>query len=165
MLSTLKMLKRLLLRLEEGLLVLMLSAMILLASWQILMRNLFDSGLFWADPALRMMVLWLALLGAIAATHDDRHIRIDLFSRFLNNRGKRWVHSINDLFSGAVCGVIAWQGARLVYFEWQDGSVIFGGLPAWLGELIIPFGFGVMAIRLLFSAPLRLTRREQPCSS
>jgi TRAP-type C4-dicarboxylate transport system permease small subunit len=163
MLSLIKKLKHLLIRLEEGLLVLMLSAMILLASWQILIRNLFDSGLFWADPALRILVLWLALLGAIAATHDDRHIRIDLLSRFLSPRGKRWVHSINDLFSGAVCGVIAWHGGRLVYFEWQDGSQLFGSLPAWLGELIIPLGFGIMALRLLISAPLRLTRREQPC--
>lgn len=163
MLFVLKQLKNLLVRLEEGLLVLMLSAMILLAAWQILMRNLFDSGLFWADPALRMLVLWLALLGAIAATRDDRHIRIDLFSRFLNVRGKAWIQTLNDLFSGAVCGLIAWHGGRLVYIEWQDGSQLFGGLPAWVGELIIPLGFGIMALRFLFSAPLRLTVGGKPC--
>ncbi|MEJ2396521.1 MAG: TRAP transporter small permease [Candidatus Thiodiazotropha sp.] len=163
MLFVLKQLRSLLIRLEEVLLVLMLSAMILLAAWQILMRNLFDTGFFWADPALRMMVLWLALLGAIAATRDDRHIRIDLFSRFLNVRARAWVQSVNDLFSGAVCGLIAWHGGRLVYLEWQDGSRLFGGLPAWAGELIIPLGFGLMALRFLFSAPLRLTDGVKPC--
>jgi TRAP-type C4-dicarboxylate transport system permease small subunit len=163
MLTLLKSLRNLLIRLEEGLLVLMLSAMILLASWQILMRNLFDSGLFWADPALRMMVLWLALLGAIAATRDDRHIRIDLLSRFLGARGKAWVQALNDLFSSLICGLIAWHGGRLVYIEWQDGTQLFGGLPAWLGESIIPLGFGTMALRFLFSAPLRLRRGVTPC--
>jgi TRAP-type C4-dicarboxylate transport system permease small subunit len=163
MLTLLKSLRNLLIRLEEGLLVLMLSAMILLASWQILMRNLFDSGLFWADPALRMMVLWLALLGAIAATRDDRHIRIDILSRFLGVRGKAWVHALNDLFSSLICGLIAWHGGRLVYFEWQDGTQLFGGLPAWLGESIIPLGFGIMALRFLFSAPLRLRSGVTPC--
>ncbi len=163
MLTALKQLKRLLTRLEEGLLVLMLSAMILLASWQILVRNLFDSGLFWADPALRMMVLWLALLGAIAATRDDRHIRIDLVSRFLSARGKAWVQIVNDLFSAVVCGLIAWHAGRLVYIEWQDGSELFGGLPAWLGESIIPLGFGLMALRFLFSVPLRLKAGANPC--
>jgi TRAP-type C4-dicarboxylate transport system permease small subunit len=163
MILALKKTRTLLIRLEEGLLVVLLSAMILLASWQILMRNLYDSGLFWADPALRMLVLWLALLGAIAATRDDRHIRIDLFSRFLSVRGKAWVQAVNDLFSSLVCGLIAWHGGRLVYFEWQDGSQLFGGLPAWAGELIIPLGFGIMAARFLFSAPLRLSTGERPC--
>ncbi|MGD8908324.1 MAG: TRAP transporter small permease [Chromatiales bacterium] len=163
MLSLLKNLRNLLIRLEEGLLVLILSAMILLATWQILMRNLFDSGLFWADPALRMMVLWLALLGAIAATRDDRHIRIDILSSFLGVRVKAWVHAFNDLFSSLICGLIAWHGGRLVYFEWQDGTQLFGSLPTWLGESIIPLGFGIMALRFLFSAPLRLKSGVTPC--
>ena len=163
MVSALKQLKRLLTLLEDGLLVLMLSAMILLASWQILMRNLFDSGLFWADPALRMMVLWLALLGAIAATREDRHIRIDLFSRFLGDRGKRWVQGINDLFSSVICGLISWHSGRLAYFEWQDGTQLFGGLPAWLGESIIPVGFGIMALSFIVNAPLRLHSEGKAC--
>ena len=156
MISWIQQLRKILLRLEEALLVLLLSAMILLAAWQILLRNLFDSGLFWADPALRMMVLWLALLGAIAATQEDRHIRIDLFSRFLGTRGKAWTSLVNDLFSGLVCSLIAWHAGRLVYFEWQDGTELFSGVPAWLGESIIPLGFGIMALRFFFSAPLRL---------
>jgi TRAP-type C4-dicarboxylate transport system permease small subunit len=156
MIKRLQQLRKLLLRLEVALLALILSAMILLAAWQILLRNLFDSGLFWADPALRMMVLWLALLGAIAATQEDRHIRIDLFSRFLSTRGKAWINLLTDLFSGLVCGLIAWHAGRLVYFEWQDGTQLFGGVPAWLGESIIPIGFGIMALRFLSSAPLRL---------
>ncbi len=156
-------LRKLLVLLEEGLLVVMLSAMILLASWQILTRNLFDSGLFWADPALRMMVLWLALLGAIAATRDGRHIRIDLVSRFLSPRGKQWLNAINDGFSGLICGLIAWHGGRLVYVEWQDGNQLFGGLPAWVGESIIPIGFGLMALRFLFSCLLRVSGRGKPC--
>jgi TRAP-type C4-dicarboxylate transport system permease small subunit len=163
MLALLERINRLALRIEEALMLVMLSLMILLATLQILLRNLFDSGLFWADPALRMLVLWLALLGAIAATREQRHIRIDLFSRYLSARGKNVVQGVNDLFSALVCALIGWHAGRLVYFEWQDGTQLFGGLPAWLGELIIPLGFGVMALRFLSSAPLRLSRREAPC--
>ncbi|MCU7843989.1 MAG: TRAP transporter small permease [Candidatus Thiodiazotropha sp. (ex Monitilora ramsayi)] len=158
MITILERLKTLSIRMEEGLMALMLSVMILLATGQILLRNLFDTGLFWADPSLRLMVLWLALLGAIAATHDDRHIRIDLFSRFLSSRGKRISQSINDLFSAFVCAIISWHAGRLVYLEWQDGTQLFGSLPAWLGEIIIPIGFAIMAVRFFFSAPLRLLR-------
>lgn len=162
MIAIFEKLKGLSIRLEEGLMALMLSIMILLATGQILLRNVFDTGLFWADPTLRLMVLWLALLGAMAATHDDRHIRIDLFSRFLNARGKQIIQSINDLFSAAVCAVISWHAGRLVHFEWQDGTQLFGSLPAWLGEIIIPIGFGIMALRFLFSVPVRLIKGTKP---
>jgi TRAP-type C4-dicarboxylate transport system permease small subunit len=160
MIALLETIRAVSIRIEEVLMALMLSSMILLAAGQILLRNLFETGLFWADPTLRLMVLWLALLGAIAATHDDRHIRIDLLSRFLSHRGRRINQSINDLFSAAVCALIGWHAGRLVYLEWQDGTILFGGLPAWLGEIIIPIGFAVMTLRFLFSAPLRLFRAE-----
>lgn len=163
MINLLKRVKRLLQLLEDGLLVGMLSGMILMAAGQIVLRNLFDTGLFWADPALRMLVLWLTLLGAIAATRADRHIRIDLLSRFLRPRGKAIVQGINDLFSAMVCGLISWHAARFVYHEWQDGASLFGGLPAWLGEIIIPIGFGIMALRFLSDLPLRLTKQTDPC--
>jgi TRAP-type C4-dicarboxylate transport system permease small subunit len=163
MIRRLKRAQRLILLIEDSLIVCLLSAMILLAAGQIVLRNLFDTGLFWADPALRMLVLWLTLLGAIAATREDRHIRIDLLSRFLHARGKTVVQGINDLFSAFVCGLISWHAARFVYHEWQDGVSLFGGLPAWLGEIIIPIGFGIMALRFLANLLLRLLRDPNPC--
>ena len=52
---------------ETAILVLLLTAMMLLASSQIALRNFFASGFAWADEALRLMVLWLAMIGAVAA--------------------------------------------------------------------------------------------------
>ena len=71
-------------RAEDALLVLLLSAMIALASTQILLRNLFDSGFVWIDPLLRVLVLWLGLIGATVATRNNRHIRIDLLSKLFS---------------------------------------------------------------------------------
>ncbi|MEW8298423.1 MAG: TRAP transporter small permease subunit, partial [Candidatus Thiodiazotropha sp.] len=105
MLITLKRIKQLILLFEDGLTVLLLSATILLAASQILLRNFFDSGLIWADPTLRIMVLWLALLGAIAATRENRHIRIDLFSHRLSKRSQSILSLINNLFSAVVCAI------------------------------------------------------------
>ena len=48
-------------RVEDILLALLLTAMIGLAALQILLRNLFNLGLAWADPTLRLLVLWVAL--------------------------------------------------------------------------------------------------------
>ena len=146
-------LRRALLRMEDGLLVITLGAMILLAAAQIFLRNVFDSGISWADPALRVLVLWVALLGAMVATRNGNHIHIDILSHVLPTRYRNLVHRVTDLFAGAVCLLLAWHGGRFVVYEWQDGSLLFGAVPAWACELIIPFGFAVMALRFLFGAP------------
>ncbi len=65
-------------RLEDALLVALLGVLLLLASTQILLRNLFDAGLTWADPLLRVLVLWLGLLGAMIASRSGKHITLDV---------------------------------------------------------------------------------------
>ena len=152
-------LRRLILALENALLTFMLSAMVLLAGAQILMRNLWHTGITWGDPVLRVLVLWLALLGAMVATRESNHIRIDILSRYLPERLKRAVEHLTNLFAALVCGLLAWHSARFVYFEWLDGNLLFGNVPAWCCELILPLGFGVMALRFMLAG---LTRQREP---
>ena len=141
-------------RLEDILLTLLLTGMILLAAAQILSRNLFSFGFVWGEPLLRVLVLWLALLGAMAATRDGNHIRIDVLSRFLPPGANLWVRRITDLFGALVCALVAWHAGRFVHADWQDGLNWISGVPSWTVELIIPIGFGVMALRFLLHALL-----------
>jgi TRAP-type C4-dicarboxylate transport system permease small subunit len=138
-------------RIEDALLVLLLTGMVLLAFLQIALRNLAEISIAWGDPMLRILVLWLALAGAIAATRDDNHIRIDLLSRLVP--GKLWgiFNFLTNMVSASVCGVVAWHAFRFVRFEQQDGTVAFSGIPTWTLELILPVGFGIMAARFLFN--------------
>lgn len=132
---------------EDLVLMSLLGGLVLLAAAQILMRNLLGAGLPWADPLLRLLVLWLALAGALAATRENKHIRIDLLSRFLPDRFALWTHRLTSAFAAIVCAFLAWHGGRLVWFEYQDGTLAAPGVPAWAAELVIPLGFGLMAMR------------------
>ena len=134
---------------EDTLLALMVTTMIALAVTQIGLRNLFDSGIGWADPLLRVMVLWLGLMGAMAATRDDNHIRVDILSRLLPEPLRRWSRAVGDLFAAVVCGVIAWHAGRFAWMDYQDQIDSVAQLPAWIFELILPIGFGVMALRFV----------------
>ena len=67
------------------LLALLLTSMIGIAAFQVVLRNFFDSGLYWGDSAVRVMVLWVAMLGAMVASRKDEHIRIDLVARFASD--------------------------------------------------------------------------------
>ena len=71
---------------ESGLLVLLLSSMILLAAYQVIARNFFDTGLLWGDALVRVLVLWVTFIGATIASRNDEHIRIDLLTRFTGER-------------------------------------------------------------------------------
>jgi TRAP-type C4-dicarboxylate transport system permease small subunit len=141
--------RRLLHRLEDGLLALLLTGMILLAGTQILLRNLFDTGFTWADPLLRILVLWVGLLGALAASRQDKHIAIDVLARALPEGAQRLSHALTALFTAAVCALIAWHSGRFVSMEIDAGTPGFRGLPAWWFELIIPVAFGLIGLRYL----------------
>ena len=150
--SRLTQLRRLLCHLEDALLVTLLSSMLLLATSQILFRNLWDSSIAWGDPTLRLLVLWLGLLGAMVATRENRHIRIDLIPQYLPDRLKRPVARLTDLFTAGVCGLLSWHGTRLVLIERADGMLFLDLFPFWLCEVIIPIGFGIIGLRFFISA-------------
>ena len=68
-------------RVEQILLVILLSSMIVIAFFQIVLRNLFSTGLTWGDPLVRNLVLWIGFIGAALATREGKHINIDIVSQ------------------------------------------------------------------------------------
>lgn len=134
-------------RVEDALLVLLLAGMLLLACLQILLRNFFDAGLIWADPLLRVMVLWLGLIGATVATRDNKHIRIDLLSRFFARNTHRLIQAAIGQVSAWTCLVIAWYGMTWVHLDYVDDFAGVAGIPAWILEIIVPLSFGLIGLR------------------
>ncbi len=151
--------------LENLLLILLLALMIGLGATQIVQRNIFGTAFVWSDELLRLLVLWLALAGAIAASRDDRHITIDILSRILPEGPRLALRLVLDLFTVAVCLLLAWHAGRFVLIEREYGSTLLGGLPAWPFEAVIPLGFALIAYRygmflVLHLQKLRTTGRE-----
>ncbi|HJT99326.1 MAG TPA: TRAP transporter small permease subunit, partial [Rhodanobacteraceae bacterium] len=103
-----KRLARIVERIETTLIATLVLAMVLLAGAQIVLRNLFETGFAWADPLLRAMVLWAAMLGALAAARDDKHIGLDLLTHFLHGRTRRIVRAIALVFAAGICAAMAW---------------------------------------------------------
>ena len=152
-------------RVEDAALALLLGALIAIACLQIALRNLFSTGIDWIGPLVRHLVLWIGLLGALAAARRGEHIAIDAVSKLLGPRGRAALAALIAAFAAAVCALVAQQGARLVALDREAGSVAFAQVPAWCFEAAIPFCFGGMAlcyawrsvqsvIRLLRQAPV-----------
>jgi TRAP-type C4-dicarboxylate transport system permease small subunit len=134
-------------RLEDGAIVVLLAAIVLLAGAQIVVRNLGLGGLVWSDQVLRILVLWVAMFGAVAAARDNSHAIIDLVVHRLPDLPKRILESAVCAVTAALCGFIAWHSALFVREESAFGALLFGEVPAWPFQLAIPLGFGLIAWR------------------
>ena len=137
---------------EDTVLMLILIGMILLAGAQIFLRNFFDYSLFWGDEVLRLMVLWLTVAGGLAASRMNKHISIEVLDRFLPARLHTITRVIIDLFTAGVCGLFAWHSARFVMGSYEFGDTLLKNTPAWMLQIILPVGFGLMAYRHLLLA-------------
>jgi len=147
--------------LENALLAIVLFLMIGLAASQVVMRGVLGSGFAWADEALRLLVLWAAMLGAIAAGRDNVHLRIDLLSRFLPVAWRRVTAVLVDLFAAGVSAVLAWQSWRFVAESRAFGDQVLGSLPAWAFQLILPTAFVLITYRYLAGLPRHFAPRRR----
>ena len=134
-------------RLEQFLVAALLTVMILLAFWQIVLRNFFSTGIDWGDSLVRYLVVWVGFIGAAIATKEGKHITIDVLSRWVAGKGRNALQVISHLSSAVICGLLAWAGIKFIWFEAQMGGTAFFNLPIWVPELIIPIAFGLMTLR------------------
>ncbi len=138
--------------LETVMLVSLLTAMMLVAVGQIIMREGFGTGFGWADELIRLMVLWLAMLASIAACRENRHIRIDALSHVLPDTAVNLIRILVDVFAAFICFVIAYQAWRYLQIEIEYEDTVLADTPAWIAHLIMPAAFALMAYRFAIGA-------------
>lgn len=139
-------------RTEEIVLVTLLALMVLLGALLILFRNVLAISLFWIDPLLRHLVLWVALLGASVATREDRHISIDLLPQQLSPQIRSWIQGGLHLFSAAVCFLLIMPAVRFIQEEYLTGKPLALGIPIWASQSIMPVMLTVLCLRFLTKA-------------
>lgn len=138
--------------LENFALVVLLGGLIGVGVAEIVMREVFGRGISWAEEFSRLTVLWLAMIAAIAAARENRHIRIDALGHLLPDGLFRMTRVVVDLFAAAVCAVIAWHAWRYLQIEIEFEDVVFRDMPAWIAHSVVPAAFALTAYRFLVSA-------------
>ena len=151
-------------RLERGFLALFMSSMVVLAALQILLRNLWKTGFPWAEPLLGMGLLWLTMLGALAAAGLGRHLAIDLATALLPRKWSVWIGRATSLFAAVVCGVLAWAAGRYVGFQRDMGMGELLGWPVWNYYGIIPVACWLMSLRFALRALVPATWLPSPAA-
>ena len=148
-------------RLEDSLLIGLVAGLLLVAVVQIILRNAFGEGLLWAEPAMRVAVLWIAMIGGMVACREGGHIKINLFDVYVQGRTRRVLASLAYLGACLTCVVLAYASWLFVGYERMDGMTTFLNLAAWWFESILPVGFTVMALRFLKDAVMGERARDE----
>jgi TRAP-type C4-dicarboxylate transport system permease small subunit len=139
-----------------------LGGLILFGAAQIVLRNVFSISFAWGDGLARLAVLWLGMLGALAASRDGRHITMGAVGRLLSPRLQMFARLTADLFAGGVSAALAWYSWAFVSDSREFGDVLLDGVPAWWLQAIMPVAFALMAYRFLVDGILRLRGSTAP---
>ena len=142
--------------LETWLIVLILGGLILLGAAQIVLRNFFSIGFAWSDGLARLAVLWLGLLGALAASRDGRHIAMGAVTRWLPPRLRIVVGVCADVFGAGVSAALAWASWAFVSDSREFGDTMLGDVPAWWLQSIMPVAFALIAWQFVAQAVKRM---------
>jgi len=141
-------------RIEEALFAVILLGMIVAGLIPIFSRRFLPVGLTWPEPLMKQMVLWVALLGAGAATQERSHIAVDAVTHFLPQRARSVVRGLTHLGSAILCGAFACFSIAFVkdMAEFEGAKIAFLGVREWWLALILPIGFALLALRLGIAA-------------
>ncbi len=139
-------------RAEEWLLAAALAAMTILPLLPIPLRALLHVQIKGQTAIVQHLTLVVAMLGAAIAARDGR--LLSLAAVGLLPRG-RWL-AAGKLFAAAVAAAVgAWlcvAGVRFVLAERAAGAPLAYGVPAWVVQLVLPAGFALVAIRIVWTA-------------
>jgi len=149
---------------ERSALVALVFFMVALSFLQVVLRNAFSLGILWADPLLRTMVMWVGFLGAVLATKEEKHFRIDLLERYLTPRSRHVVRVFLELSAVVVTYLLtraAWQ--FLIEGIGPEEKDLFD-IPRRVYFVILPAGFGLMAVHSLLNAIAHLAGFLRPAA-
>ncbi len=140
---------RLLVKIENCFLVITLLVLLLFAFLQVILRNFMDSGIHWADVFNRLLVLWVAVFAATLAAKEDKHLSLEMLTKFLPERAKPAVAVFVNLFVIVVSAFLT--HASYLFFkdqiEFESTDLLFQGLPKAYFSIVFPLGFGLICFR------------------
>jgi len=147
-------------KIEDALVIFFLFSILAIAIIQIILRNVFDSGIIWGDSLVSILVLWLGLTASIVASRQNKHIKIDVLTQYLPDIYKIHVKRIGLAFASIVCFCVSYYSFVFISGEFMFGEYVFAKVPVWITEAIIPLAFLAMGIRYLLRAVLSDTGRR-----
>lgn len=136
--------------LEEVLLVILSTVMVIVVAAQVFMRFVMGSSLVWSEELARYCFIWLIYIGISYGVKKQRHIKVDVVLLLFKDKGKIVMSVVANLIFLAFAIFAIKYGYSLV-----DKILTFGQtspglrIPMGFVYLATPIGMALTSIRLI----------------
>ena len=135
-------------RTEELVAAFALGAMALLPLAEIVVRPIVAGGIPGSIPFVQHLTLWVGFLGAGLAARQNKLIALATATFIPEGTARQVAQGFAATVGATVSALLAWSAIDIVAIEMEVGGDIALGIPSWAFQLVLPFAFGVIAVRL-----------------
>jgi tripartite ATP-independent transporter DctM subunit len=145
---------------EEGLCYVSLLVLTIVPVIEVILRTFFHSGVPDASGILVYMLLVLGLISGMITAKNEDHLSIALVQNFSSDWVKAPLKAFTNCLAAFVSAIIAWSSLSFIRIGLLGRMV--GFIPDRVFALVLPIGYGVMALRFACKAPLKGKARALP---
>lgn len=136
---------------ERAVAVAALSLMALLPVAELLARYTGLNGVPGSTAFVQHLTLWVAFLGAALAAASDRLLSLSA-NTFLPEKWAAPVRVAGSGLTAAIAAGLFWASWQFVLSQRDGGGILALGIAKWVVQLIMPYGFLMIAIRAVWGA-------------
>lgn len=142
---------------------LLLLAMVIVVTGDIILRNVVNNGFVWANEVSEYALYLITVLTAPWLLRRGQHVRLDLVLTAVPKRMAFIMEAIGDVVGFVVCLAMIRYATLMTYDAWRIGSITIKNLvfPEWWLLLPLPVCFVLLAIEFIFRFHRLLLNREK----
>jgi len=146
-------------RAENVVVSLALGTMVILPLAEAGLRRTLHVSIPASTSIVQHMVLIVGMLGGAIAARENRLLALSNFSEKFSGRLKNIARVFTSGISAVICGFLALAALQFVQSEREAGTALVSQIPVWFLECVLPIGFAVIALRILWQSSDRWRAR------
>lgn len=137
-------------RIEETIGILLLAFLLIILSYQVILRFVFNNSNSWSEELARYLFVWFVYMTASFAIFKWAHIRIEALIKIWPGKIRKLIAFIGAIIFLIYSAVICYFGAQYTIDLYQTAQVSMGmRIPMWTMYAGIPVSHGFWLIRLV----------------
>ena len=127
-----------------------LAAMVFIPLVEIVLRRFTGFGIPGAGPIVQHLVLWVGFLGAAIGAREGKLLSLATGGFVPDGPLRRAATIFTAAVASAAAILLAAGAIELIRSERDVGSTLGAGIPTWIAQLVLPVGFVLIALRLVW---------------
>jgi tripartite ATP-independent transporter DctM subunit len=143
---------------EKAIAVAAMSLMALLPVAELVARYTGLNGVPGSTVFVQHLTLWVAFLGAALAASSDRLLALSA-NTFLPEKWAAPVRVLGSGMTAAIAAGLCWASYQFVLSQRDGREILALGIAKWVVQLVMPYGFLMIAVRAVWGAGPRSAQR------